>query len=315
VLVENNTNNIAWQSFDYITDTMLPGMRSGWIGGRYNLMRSWNSSNDPASSNYKIKMVLTGWPEFFILDGLRRVYRTGPWNGIQFSGEPQMKTNSEFTFEYFTNQNDTYYTFNTSGTSFVSRLVLNQSYLQRYVSTGSGWSLYWSLPRDLCDMYAQCGPNGLCNLDSSDSPACTCLTGFEPKFETKWNLHDTTAGCIRRVGLNCTSDGFITINDVKLPDSTNVTVYSTIGLSACRKMCLMNCSCTAYSNSNVSDGGSGCALWTGDLVDIRQFSGGGWTIYYRVAGSEVPGKHPSSSRTFFLLLIVLFFCFLFKTKM
>jgi PAN-like domain/S-locus glycoprotein domain len=225
-----------------------------------------------------------------------------------------MKTNSEFTFEYFTNQNDTYYTFNTSGTSFVSRLVLNQSYLQRYVSTGSGWSLYWSLPRDLCDMYAQCGPNGLCNLDSSDSPACTCLTGFEPKFETKWNLHDTTAGCIRRVGLNCTSDGFITINDVKLPDSTNVTVYSTIGLSACRKMCLMNCSCTAYSNSNVSDGGSGCALWTGDLVDIRQFSGGGWTIYYRVAGSEVPGKHPSSSRTFFLLLIVLFFLLFVQNK-
>jgi PAN-like domain/S-locus glycoprotein domain len=210
-----------------------------------------------------------------------------------------MKTNSEFTFEYFTNQNDTYYTFNTSGTSFVSRLVLNQSYAQRYVSTGSGWKPYWLVPRDICDFYAQCGPNSLCNLDSTNSTDCTCLTGFEPKFVKNWNLHDTTAGCIRRVGLNCSSDGFITIDDVKLPESTNVTVYSTIGLSECRKMCLMNCSCTGYTNSNITGGGSGCAMWTGDLHDLRKFTGGGWTFYYRVAGSEVPGKHPSSSLSFF----------------
>lgn len=306
VLVEKNTSNIAWQSFDYMTDTLLPGMRTGWIAGRYNLMKSWTSSNDPSTSNRFITtMVLTGWPEYFIWDGSKRVYRTGPWNGIQFSGEPQMKTNEQFTFEYFSNQNETYYSFYINETAFMSRLVLNQSLLQRYVSVGSGWTLYWSLPRDQCDMYAQCGPNGMCSLDSSNSPDCTCLTGFEPKSVKNWNLHDTTAGCIRRVGLNCTGDGFITANDVKLPDSTNVTVYSTIGLTECRKMCLMNCSCTAYSNSNMSNGGSGCAMWRGDLVDMRNFNGGGWTLYYRVAGSELPGKHPSYPPFFFFFSSIL----------
>ncbi|KAJ1700797.1 hypothetical protein LUZ63_000576 [Rhynchospora breviuscula] len=288
VLMEEDTGNVTWQSFDYPTDTLLPGLKSGWIEGKYHSLNSWTSSNDPTSSTFQTKLVLAGWSEFFICDGSKMIYRTGPWNGIHFTGEPQMISNSQFTFVYVSNQNETYFTFYINDTSFMTRLVLNQSLLQRYVSIGSGWALYWSLPRDHCDSYAQCGPNGVCDVDSSNSPDCTCLTGFEPKSEKEWMLHDRTEGCIRRVVLNCTSDGFIAINDVKLPDSTNVTVYSAIGLSECRRRCLMNCSCTAYSNLNILNGGSGCAMWMGDLVDIRTFNGGGWTFYYRVAGSEVP---------------------------
>ncbi|KAJ3705181.1 hypothetical protein LUZ61_008886 [Rhynchospora tenuis] len=288
VLMEKDIGNITWQSFDYPTDTLLPGLKSGWIEGQYHLLNSWTSSNDPTSSTYQTKLVLAGWSELFICDGSKRIYRTGPWNGVHFAGEPQMTPNSQLTFVYVSNQNETYFTFYMNDTSFMSRLVLNQSFLQRYVSIGSSWTLYWSLPRDNCDNYAQCGPNGVCNVDSSNSPDCTCLTGFEPKSEKEWMLHDRTEGCIRSVELNCTRDEFITINDVKFPDSTNVTVYSTIGLSECRRRCLMNCSCTAYSSLNILNGENGCAMWMGDLVDIRTFNGGGSTFYYRVAGSEVP---------------------------
>ena len=28
----------------------------------------------------------------------------------------------------------------------------------------------------------------------------------------------------------------------------------------------------AYSNTNIRDGGSGCAMWFGDLIDIRQMA-------------------------------------------
>ena len=129
----------------------------------------------------------------------------------------------------------------------------------------------------------------MCNVNSSNVPDCACLTGFEPESETLWQLHDTSAGCSRRIGLNCTSDGFISISNVKLPETTNVTVDSSIGLEECKERCLMNCSCTGYSNSDVLNGGSGCMMWIGDLVDMRQFSGGGQTFYYRVAGSEIPG--------------------------
>ncbi|KAI8003158.1 G-type lectin S-receptor-like serine/threonine-protein kinase SD1-1 [Camellia lanceoleosa] len=44
-------------------------------------------------------------------------------------------------------------------------------------------------------------------------------------------------------------------------------------LESCRRKleCLKNCSCTAYANSDVAGGGSGCLLWYGDLIDIRSF--------------------------------------------
>ncbi|KAJ3705175.1 hypothetical protein LUZ61_008880 [Rhynchospora tenuis] len=296
VLMDNNTSIISWQSFDYPTDTLLPGLKVGLIMGQPRFLTSWTSSANPSSSNYTIKLDSAGFPEYFILDRSRRVYRTGPWNGRQFSGEPEMETDSELTFVFVSNPNETYYTFYVNDTSLISRLVLNQSFLQRYVSDGSGWTLYWSLPRDQCDNYAQCGPYGVCNLNSSNVPDCTCLTGFIPESEKQWDLRDTSAGCIRRTGLNCTSDGFISITNVKLPETTNATVDSTVGLEDCRNRCLKNCSCTGYSNLDISNGGISCMMWFSDLVDIRQFNGGGQILYYRVAGSDLPAASNTSEK-------------------
>ncbi|KAJ3705173.1 hypothetical protein LUZ61_008878 [Rhynchospora tenuis] len=298
VLKENNTDNIAWQSFDHPTDTVLPGLKIGFISGQYRNLVSWSGSDDPSSSNYSFKLDLSGFPEFFLLDGLKRVYRNGPWNGVHFSGEPEMENNGSFTFEYVSNENETYYTYYVNDSSIVSRLVVNQSTLQRYVAdtSGSGWILYWTFPRDQCDNYDQCGPNALCSTNSSNIADCTCLTGFEPESEKDWELRDTSAGCVRQVELNCTTDGFITISNAKLPDTTNVTVDTTIGLEECRNRCLINCSCTGYANSDILNGGSGCVIWVGDLVDIRQFSGGGQDFYYRVAGSEVPVTSSTSTK-------------------
>ncbi|KAJ3705174.1 hypothetical protein LUZ61_008879 [Rhynchospora tenuis] len=290
VLKENNTDSIAWQSFDHPTDTVLPGLKIGFVSGQYRNLVSWAGSDNPSSSNYTFKLDLSGFPEFSIWDGLKLFFRNGPWNGVHFSGEPQMESDGTFTFDYVSNENETYYTFYINDSSIVSRLVVNQSTLQRYVAdaSNSGWTLYWSVPRDQCDNYGQCGPNALCSTNTSDILNCACLTGFEPKSERDWELHDTSAGCTRQVDLNCSGDDFITVSNAKLPDTTNVTVDSTIGLEECRSSCLMNCSCTGYANYDVLNGGSGCVIWVGEIVDLRQFNGGGQDFYYRVAGSEVP---------------------------
>ncbi|KAJ4744250.1 Serine/threonine-protein kinase [Rhynchospora pubera] len=298
VLKENNTDNIAWQSFDHPTDTMLPGLKVGFISGQYRNLVSWSGSDDPSSSNYKMELCVSGFPEFFLLDGLKRVYRNGPWIGDHFSTVPEGVNNGTFTSEYVSNNNETYYTSYPNNSSIVSRLVVNQSTIQRYVAdtSGSYWTLYWTFPSDQCDNYGQCGSNALCNTYTSTVPDCTCLTGFQPESEKDWKLRDTSAGCIRQVELNCTSDGFITINNAKLPDTTNATVDTTIGLEECRNRCLMNCSCTGYANSNTLNGGSGCVTWVGDLIDLRQFTGGGQDFYYRVAGSEVRVTNTKKNR-------------------
>ncbi|XP_019163788.1 PREDICTED: G-type lectin S-receptor-like serine/threonine-protein kinase At4g27290 isoform X2 [Ipomoea nil] len=81
-----------------------------------------------------------------------------------------------------------------------------------------------------------------------------------------------------------------------------------MSLQECEQVCLMNCSCMAYSTLNISNGGSGCLIWYGDLVDIRTIQNG-QDMYIRLASSEIPGlkaePHHSSSLGRKIKIIVL----------
>ncbi|XVF28287.1 hypothetical protein REPUB_Repub15cG0017000 [Reevesia pubescens] len=59
-----------------------------------------------------------------------------------------------------------------------------------------------------------------------------------------------------------------------------------MNIKECRQLCLSNCSCTAYANSDIR-GGSGCLLWFGDLMDMRDLEQGGQDLYIRLAASEI----------------------------
>jgi hypothetical protein len=52
-------------------------------------------------------------------------------------------------------------------------------------------------------------------------------------------------------------------------------------------MCLKNCNYTVYSSLDVRGRGSECALWFGNLTDIREYSEGGQDLYVRMANSEL----------------------------
>ena len=54
-------------------------------------------------------------------------------------------------------------------------------------------------------------------------------------------------------------------------------------LLECEKLCLSNCSCTAYAQLNISGEGSGCLHWFSDIVDIRTLPEGGQNFYLRMA--------------------------------
>ncbi|MFS7985373.1 putative non-specific serine/threonine protein kinase [Helianthus anomalus] len=73
-------------------------------------------------------------------------------------------------------------------------------------------------------------------------------------------------------------------------------------LGECEKKCKSDCSCTTYTNSNISGTGSGCLLWFGNLIDIRTYSKNGDTLYIRMPPSEL-GK---SRRCFIFIFITIF---------
>ncbi|KAK1390801.1 Receptor-like serine/threonine-protein kinase [Heracleum sosnowskyi] len=53
----------------------------------------------------------------------------------------------------------------------------------------------------------------------------------------------------------------------------------------CRSKCLKNCSCTAYSSTNVEKDGGGCLLWFEALMDITGYTEYGQDIYVRMPAS------------------------------
>ncbi|KAK1391222.1 hypothetical protein POM88_010278 [Heracleum sosnowskyi] len=58
-----------------------------------------------------------------------------------------------------------------------------------------------------------------------------------------------------------------------------------MNLKDCEKMCLKNCSCTAYANTNITGKGSGCLLWFGELIDVIDQEETGQILFVRLAPS------------------------------
>lgn len=54
-------------------------------------------------------------------------YRSGPWNGLRFSGVPEMNTSDVLTFSFVTNPNEVTYSFAVTDNSIYSRLIVNPS--------------------------------------------------------------------------------------------------------------------------------------------------------------------------------------------
>ncbi|KAK6917412.1 Bulb-type lectin domain [Dillenia turbinata] len=284
----DNPGNYIWQSFDYPFDTLLPQMKLGWNlqTNKTWFLTSWNSLQDPSPGQYTCKMDPHGLPQLMLQRGSTEIYRSGPWNGIQFGGSPPIQQNTVYEPIFIYNSDYVFYTFQNIDNSIISRFVVNQTGLIQHLAWNQqrgDWFAVVTLQADQCDQYDYCGPNGICN--SSNKPYCQCLKGFVPEQQSEWNKHDYRSGCVRRKPLNCTTgkDGFQKFSGVKLPDNTYLVSRTVQSLVECEEACLSNCSCVAYANTDFS----GCVLWYGDLLDIRVYTQGGEDLYVRLAASEL----------------------------
>ncbi|KAF7038130.1 hypothetical protein CFC21_048348 [Triticum aestivum] len=285
------SQSVTWQSFDYPTDTQLPGMKIGVdhrSGFAWNIT-SWSSPADPSPGEYTVKLLTGGLPEFFLFRGPVKIFTTGPWNGVVLTGVPELKT-EEYTFALVSNPNETYGTYYISSSSLLTRLVVEGStgLMQRYVWADGAWNNFWYHPTDPCDSYARCGPFGFAYCDTAHSPECSCLPGFQPRSR-KWSFRDGSGGCVRKTKLSCgDGDGFWPVNNMKLPEATNATVHADMTLDECRQLCLANCSCRAYSAANISGGvNRGCVIWATDLLNMRHYPAVVQDLYIRLAQSDV----------------------------
>ncbi|XP_052110936.1 receptor-like serine/threonine-protein kinase SD1-8 isoform X12 [Arachis duranensis] len=289
---DKTNNNYLWQSFDYPTDTMLPGMKIGWNldTGTEKYLTSWKvTGEDPSSGDYTLKIDYHGLPETFFWRNQTIICRSGPWNGERFSGHPAMKDNTDglkFNFTY--DDHGVSYSFSVTRPSLLSRIIVTSDtdgVFQRYMWIQGRWNKFCYLPADQCDEYGVCGPYGVC--DKNASPVCTCMEGFRPKNQEAWNLRDGSDGCVRNTDLNCLTDKFLHLENMKLPETNSVFMNKSMTLDECGSLCKRNCSCTAYANIDIRNGGSGCVMWIGQLFDMSVYSTDGQDLYVRLAAADI----------------------------
>ena len=125
-LVLADAGGVAWQGFDYPTDTLLPDMKLGvdFVTGRNRTLTAWTSPSDPSPGPVVMAMVESGDPQVFIWNGDDMVWRSGPWDGVQFTGVPDIVTYNDFTYSFINNAQEVTYSFHVRRTCSVSSCML-----------------------------------------------------------------------------------------------------------------------------------------------------------------------------------------------
>lgn len=241
---------------------------------------------DPNGSQYIIK-----WNRSI------QYWTSGAWNGKIFSLVPEMRLNYIYNFSYVDNKNESYFTYNLYDNTIISRFIMDYSGQVKqltWLENTKQWNLFWSQPRQQCEVYAFCGAYGACQ---NSLPFCNCLPGFQERNESDWSLSDYSGGCGRQLNLNCgntsTADGkkdkFLMKPNIGWTSPTpNLVLPATVkpqtvaagSAKECESTCLSNCSCTAYTFD------SECLIWTGDLMNLQQLpadDSNGKVIYIRLS--------------------------------
>ncbi|KAG6386936.1 hypothetical protein SASPL_152116 [Salvia splendens] len=299
-MLRNDSGGILWQSFDYLTDTLLPAMKRAYTSPIYSDIYSWRNSTDPAMERAYTSPIYSdiySWRNsidpakgnyFLLLDESPSLLSVNPVKNVGW--ERGICSSTLFDHSSFSNSHilalhstdigeyDTLYFYNKS--MLLSRIVIGYD----GQLTGFAWSEArqdWIVVASTT--HRSCWSNTIC--DARYSPACRCLDGFVPRDQHQWDLSDFSNGCHRKIILPLQCDErkfrFIKVTVARLPANRK---HWTASNDLCRLACLKNCSCSAYAY-----GTEGACLWyTGDLLALETTSNtsAGVVIYIRTESSH-----------------------------
>ena len=311
LILQNSTNSsdVLWQSFDYPTDTFLPGAKLGWdkVTGLNRRLVSRKNSIDLATGRYSEELDPNGANQY-IFTSLKFSLPygfSGLWNGQYFSSVPEMAGPFLFNFTFVDNDQEKYITYDLLDERTIIHHVLDVSGRTKtflWLESAQDWLLSYAQPKSQCDVYAVCGPFTVCN--DNELLFCNCMKGFSIRSPKDWELDDRTSGCMRNTPLDCvtnkstesSTDKFYSMPCVRLPPNAYSIEVAT-SVDECGTVCLNICSCTAYSYGN-----GGCLVWHDELLNVKQqqcnditdTSGG--TLHLRLSAKEVQSQKSSARK-------------------
>ncbi|XP_059073450.1 putative inactive G-type lectin S-receptor-like serine/threonine-protein kinase SRK [Cryptomeria japonica] len=177
MLSDDNESETVWQSFDNPVDTWLPGMV---FGGQQKLV-SWKNSLDPAPGLFSLHTDPSGTKQLVLTWD-----NCGTWDGKTYTGVPEMSDKRQVNITVNSNSSGFFesYTLIPPFNALIRLALTKFGQVQVYVFDGSKWSMFWSVPRDGCDVYGTCGAYG--TRDSRNLQLCSCGEGFKPRDNSAW---------------------------------------------------------------------------------------------------------------------------------
>lgn len=283
---EADSSKMVWQSFDYPTDTWLPGGKIGYnkLRNEKLTLTSWRSTENPASSLFSVQVEPNGTSHLLVWNESQVYWTSGEWTGSVFALVPEIALDLYVrNFTYISNENESYFTYDAGFPNALTRFLIDESGRLRQFVWGPGfseWSQFWLRPSQPCQVYGLCGAFSSCN--EVRAPTCNCIRGFEPGSLKDWESGDHSQGCRMKIPLKCNTGGndtFSLVPNTRFPANSE---SHTVGTSEeCELACLKNCSCSAYAYDN------GCFLWSGKLIDLKEVNDNtGKEFHVRVAASE-----------------------------
>lgn len=299
---------LVWQSFDYPTDTWLPGMNLT-IGRS---LTSWKSIFDPSPGYYSLRLKPGGYNEFeLVYNGTYVYWSTGNWTGSAFANVPEMTIPYIYKFHF----RNPYLP--TASFGFTEIPVYNarpppltrfqmdpDGQLKQYTWSlqAENWNMFWSQPEDKCKVYGLCGDFGFCK--STSLRPCMCFDGFRPVDGFNWDSGDYSSGCSRASQESC-KENDVFENVGVLGYAGALTLSSTVDRRDCERSCLQNCSCIGLFHNERTNS---CRNLFGTLRNLRNLTAADTTnedfLYVRVPREGLRSRKKNISTTLIVVATV-----------
>nr|GMC65237.1 G-type lectin S-receptor-like serine/threonine-protein kinase At1g67520 [Ipomoea batatas] len=258
-LVLRSGGRTLWQSFDYPTNTWLPGMKLGWFGLKtprphQRFLTSWTAQQNPSPGAFTFGVLYpnnTKRPQLVLMRRGTVYWQSGVWNGNNFS-----PIFPYLILSYFSDENQSYFVLN-------EELHFNLTYILIIDTTGGV-----TVEKD--------------GYTSSSSYYIDCYNS-EPTYLEEGCVRVKISNCSTSVGDNDwfnSTTGFI--------EEWEQYLYNfTFGITDCNEMCAKNCSCNAYASMN-AEAGTGCKFSSSPAYN---YASDGEALYIRHNAKPAPTEH------------------------
>ena len=271
-----------WESFENPTDTFLPGMKMD-----ENLdLTSWSYSNDPRNGSFSFSMIKPErWNQFIIKKDSNFYWKSNE-PGNYLSSDLMLDEVSYLLSNFSNNMTPESYKNKRLVMDFTGKIMY-----QEWLESSRKWNLTWSEPKDECSVFNACGAFGICNSNYK-SLSCKCLPGFKPSFPDMWDSGNFSGGCSREANLCGDDDHFLELKNMKVGNPAS-SVSLANSETDCRKKCLENCQCEAYTfevdhergkqTKDTINRNASCYIWLDYLNNLQEeFLDGGHNLSVRM---------------------------------